>query len=105
MSMQPVMNNTKWDELRLAMHSMESAPRYRTLSDNGYLSPLDWEWFHHFLECGYNHIVYVDIHADDSSHRELIRTALQLVHLPGKEMDFGFRVFGHVEIGHEVCYL
>ena len=103
--MQPVMNNTKWEELRLAMYSMDSAPQWRTLSSNGFLSRPDREWYYHFSEGGYNDIIYVDIYADDSSHRELIRTALQLIHLPGKEMDLGFRVFGYVEDGQEACYL
>ncbi len=44
-----VMNDTKWDELRLAMYELEPSPAYRTKCwENGYIPPWDGEWFHHF---------------------------------------------------------
>ena len=44
--MNGVMNNTKWDELRMAMYGLaESRPRWRTKDVSGYLSPWDGDWF------------------------------------------------------------
>jgi len=47
-----VMNNTKWDELRLAMYHMELSPKWITLSLNGHESNPDREWFYHFKDGG-----------------------------------------------------
>jgi hypothetical protein len=43
-----VMNNTKWDELRLAMYAIKPTPRYRCMMINGHYSREDAEWFYHF---------------------------------------------------------
>ena len=49
----PAMNNTKWDELRLEMYALTPPPSWSTLSTNGYRSSPDREWFYHFREGGY----------------------------------------------------
>ena len=56
-----VMNNTKWEELRLAMYGIEPAPRCRCMTTSGYCSDADAEWFYHFRAGGYDDIRYVDI--------------------------------------------
>ena len=56
------MNNTKWDELRLAMYKLrERSPRFRTKDLTGYLSEWDREWFYHFRGSGYVSIEWVEI--------------------------------------------
>jgi hypothetical protein len=102
---QPVMNNTKWNELRLAMYTTEPAPRWSTLCQNGYRSAPGREWYYHFRDGGYDDIVYVDIFADDREHRERIRTAIKRIHVPGEETDDGFRVYGYAEQGQPLDYL
>lgn len=104
-TMQPLMNNTKWEELRLAMHALKPAPRWRTMTRNGYVSAPDREWYYHFRDGGYDDIVHVDILADDAGHRARIRAALQPIHLPGEETADGFRVYGYAEPGQAVDYL
>ena len=53
----PLMNNTKWDQLRLAMYDLDDfSPRWRTKDLSGYLSDWDGEWFHHFRTSGYETI-------------------------------------------------
>jgi hypothetical protein len=49
-----VMNNTKWEELRSAMHGIESAPRYRCMTTAGHYSDADAEWFYHLRAGGYD---------------------------------------------------
>ncbi|MBU1070709.1 hypothetical protein KJ975_14195, partial [Myxococcota bacterium] len=50
----PVMNNTKWDELRLGMYELEPEPEWRTKCwENGYITPWDFGWYYHFREGGY----------------------------------------------------
>ena len=101
----PVMNNTKWNELRLAMLALEVAPAWSTLSTSGHRSEWDREWFYHFREGRYGDIVYVDIRADTPTQRELVRVALKGVHVPGEETTDGFRVFGYVESGQVTSFI
>ncbi|MGX1163843.1 hypothetical protein AB7M16_000109 [Bradyrhizobium sp. USDA 372] len=42
----PVMNDTKWRELRDAMYAIGSATIYRIMRVNGYYSNPDAEWFY-----------------------------------------------------------
>ena len=102
---QPVMNNTKWNELRLAMYNTDPAPRWSTLCQNGYRSAADREWYYHFRDGGYENIVYVDIFADDHEHRERIRTVIKRIHVPGEETDDGFRIYGYAERAQALDYL
>jgi hypothetical protein len=78
----PVMNNTKWRELRAAMYAIEPATTYRTMSINGYYSIADSEWFYHFQQGGYDDIRFVDIFANNALHRQQIASALKTIHLP-----------------------
>jgi hypothetical protein len=99
------MNDTKWDELRLAMYALDPPPSFRTCAMNGHCSLPDREWFYHFREGGYAWIRYVDIGTDDTVQREMVRAALKKVHVPGEERPEGFRVFGYVEDGQFVTYI
>lgn len=101
----PVMNGTKWRELRDAMCAVGSVTTYRIMRISGYYSSPDAEWFYHFQEGGYEDIRYVDIFATDQSHREEVGSALKKIHLPGEETDDGFRVYGYVPPGQAVNYL
>ena len=103
--MLPVMNNTKWDELRLAMYALDPHPRWSVLNRNGYQSDPDGEWFYHFRIGGYEDIVHVDIFAQNPAQRDLIRSALCQIHVPGEETPEGFRVFGYLREGQAADYL
>jgi hypothetical protein len=99
------MNNTKWNELRLAMYSLTPAPAWSTLSTNGDQSPPDREWFYHFSDGGYGEILHVDIFAESSDHREMMRAALRKIHVPGEETHEGFRVFGYLQNGQRAGFI
>jgi hypothetical protein len=101
----PVLNNTKWEELRLAMYAIEPPPRWRCMTITGYYSEADAGWFYHFRSGGYEDIQYVDIFTDSQTNRERIRSALKAIHLPGEETDDGFRVYGYALPGHALNYL
>lgn len=104
-ALNPVMNDTKWQELRRAMLAITPPPLWSTLSMNGHQSAPDREWFYHFQDGGYADIVSVDIIGDDDEHRAEILSALQIVHVPGENIVGGFRVFGYVKRDHDVDYL
>jgi hypothetical protein len=100
-----VMNNTKWDELRLAMHEIERPTTYRCMTTTGHYSAPDAEWFYHFRAGGYDDIRYVDIFTDDPRHREQIGRALKRIHVPGEETEGGFRVYGYALPGQALDYI
>src|SRR5215510_14362964 len=100
-----LMNNTKWDELRLAIYVFEPPPRWQCMTTTGHYSASDTEWFYHFRSSGYDDIRYVDIFAAGPTHREWINRALKKIHLPGEETAGRFRVYGYVEPGQVVDYL
>jgi hypothetical protein len=100
-----VMNNTKWDELRLAMCSFNPAPQFRCMNLNGHYSTVDREWFYHFREGGYEDLLYVDIFPDSVAQQKQIIIALKNIHLPGEIAGQGFRVYGYISAGQVVDYL
>ncbi|MFT3989017.1 DUF6678 family protein [Aestuariivirga sp.] len=100
-----VMNNTKWNELRLAMYNIEPAPRWSTLATNGFQSSPDREWFYHFRNGRYEGIVHVDIFADNPQHGDMILAALRKIHVPGEKTPDGFRVYGYRRDGQTIGYV
>jgi hypothetical protein len=101
----PAMNNTKWDELRLEMCGILPPPSWSKLSINGHRSPPDREWFYHFRDGGYESILHLDIQVDTPAQRELVHSALKKVHVPGKEMPDGFRAFGYLQDGQAAAFI
>lgn len=99
------MNNTKWNELRLEMDALDPTPSWSTMCTNGHRSDPDREWFHHSRAGGYDDILYVDILVDDLVQRELVRSALKRIHVPGEEMSSGFRVLGYLQDGQTADFI
>jgi hypothetical protein len=101
----PAMNNTKWNELRMEMYAIIPPPSWSTLDMNGYRSKPDRGWFYHFSQGGYETILHVDIQVDTPAQRELVRSALKRVHVPGEETLGGFRVFGYLQDGQAADFI
>jgi hypothetical protein len=104
--MQALMNNTKWDELRISMYDLGPlAPRWRTLDmENDHLSDWDGDWFYHFRNGGYKSIRWVELAIESDEQRHAVLAELSKVHLPGDVTLAGFRVLGYAEIGVEIDY-
>lgn len=99
------MNNTKWNEIRLAMVSMEYPPLWKITFLNGYESTVDGEWFYHFSEGGYLDIQYLDILTNSVEHHAMVGTILRAIHLPGMETAIGYRILGYADSVSNVDYL
>ena len=96
MNLIPLMNDTKWDELRLAMHTLDPSPRWRTKDiESGYESDWDNEWFYHFCAGGYVTIEWVEIEARSEQEWQMVFQALQEVRVPGERTENGFRIRGY----------
>lgn len=102
----PLMNDTKWGELRLAMLEIEPSPAWSSISrETGYRYGPDSEWYHHFRIGGYIDFLLVDIATPDAQQRDVVRSALKAVHVPGEETPNGFRVYGYATEGQVVDYI
>jgi hypothetical protein len=101
----PVMNNTKWDELRLAMYDIQPAPSWRTKCwENGFISHWDGEWYYHFRDGGYETVEWVEIRVESKDHKDTVLAALAKVHVPTEEIENGFRVYGYIHQGQAIQY-
>lgn len=99
------MNNTKWNEIRMAMINMISPPLWKTTSLNGYESAVDSEWFYHFSEGGYSDIQYLDILTNSVEQHAVVGAILRAIHLPGIETSTGYRILGYADSASNVDYL
>lgn len=101
------MNDTKWNELRLAMYELGPlSPRWRALDvENGYVSDWDGEWFYHFRNGGYKFIQWVEIAIESTEQRQAVLSELTKVHVPGEHTKSGFRVLGYAELDTKINYL
>jgi hypothetical protein len=100
------MNDTKWNELRLAMYNLAALrPRWRTKDVNGYVCPWDGEWYYHFRGAGYSTIEWVEIETTSADQDGAVFELLQKIHLPGLRIDNGYRIYGYAQEGVAVDWL
>lgn len=99
------MNNTKWNEIRLAMFNIALPPLWKTTSLNGPESAVDDEWFYHFSEGGYSNIQYLDVLTNSVEQHALVGAILRAIHLPGMETSTGYRILGYADSANNVDYL
>lgn len=99
------MNNTKWNEIRLAMVNMTSPPLWKITTLNGFESAVDGEWFYHFSKGGYSDIQYLDILTNSVEQHGLVGAILRAIHLPGIETSTGYRILGYADSACKVAYL
>jgi len=102
-----LMNNTKWDELRLAMYQLGAlAPQWRTCCvENGYISEWDREWFYHFQSCSYASIEWVEIKFITYEQEMAVSKAISKIHLPGEKTENCYRIYGYALLGKSVEYV
>ena len=104
MSLTSAANDTKWEELRLAMYELSNSPRFSCEDLLGYRSPPEREWFYHFRDGGYRTMRFVDIITDSEEQRVKVLSELKRIGLAGHPIDAGFRVYGYAESGQALSY-
>jgi len=93
-----LMNNTKWDELRIAMYEFPQTLMWRTKDiENGYISEWDGEWYYHFRAGGYKTIEWVEILIDNEQTKQEIIEILKMIHVPGEVEETIIRVYGYTK--------
>ncbi|MFC5476331.1 DUF6678 family protein [Paraherbaspirillum soli] len=101
-----LMNNTKWNEIRLAMNAICPSPQYRTQCiDNQYVSGWDHDWLYHFPIGGYDGIEWLEISCDTPQQKAAVLKALCTIHVPGKCSGNGCFVYGYGTVGSVINYL
>ena len=103
----PVMNDTKWNELRLAMYGLGlQSPKWRTKTiPSGYISDWDGEWFYHFSVGGYSDIEWVEILLTSSEQDSAVVGLLKSINVPGEKTEHGYKIFGYVLPRQSVEYV
>jgi hypothetical protein len=104
----PVMNNTKWHELGLAIASLRDlSPKWRTKDiESGFIREWDGEWFYHFCMLHeYADIEWVEIEVTSTERDAAVVNALRALHVPGEKTEHGYRVFGYAQAGKAVDYI
>lgn len=94
--MTPLMNNTKWEKIRLAMRDHPKGIMWRTKSmDNGYICPWDCEWHYHFRDGGYEGIEWLEIQLEDDEIASYVVSKLKEMRVPGEIDGDVVRVYGY----------
>lgn len=95
-----LMNNTKWEEIRVAMHDYPLATLWRVKNiDNGYLSNWDADWFYHFRLDEYDTIEWLEIKIDNSEMKNEVVNILRKIHVPGEVLKSSIKVYGYKKDG------
>jgi hypothetical protein len=102
-----LMNDTKWNELRLAMYELGAhSPKWRRRDlEYSYLSTWDGEWYYHFHNDSFATIEWLELLVDNPVQREAVHQELVRIHVPGESTANGFRIYGHVLEGQPVEYI
>lgn len=96
-NMQHLMNDTKWNEIRIAMYEFPGNVYWRTKDiENGHISHWDSEWFYHFAISGYKCIEWLEIRYEPKDREEIIKI-LKKIHVPGKLLSETIKIYGYVK--------
>ena len=102
------MNNTKWREVRSAMHALgPESPRWR-LKDLESGRELDWDfdWYYQFLGDGtFEWIEWCEIECKTPEARAAVLDALRKIHVAGEETEEGVRIYGWAKSAASVDWL
>ncbi len=102
-----VMNNTKWEELRLGMYNLNDlSPQWRTRDlESGYVSQWDREWYYHFRTSGYKTIEWVEIKVDTEEQEKAVFEVIKKINLPGERINIGYRIYGYAPKDKQINYI
>ncbi|MFF2879487.1 DUF6678 family protein [Gottfriedia sp. NPDC057991] len=94
---QQVMNDKKWEEIRLSMCDYPNNNQWRTKDiETRFISTWDGEWFYHFRIGGYKCIEWLEIKVETQEIRKGVLNILKNIHVSGDVFDNVIRVYGYV---------
>ncbi len=104
----PVMKNSKWEKLGLAMDMLRDLrPKWRTKDiESGFIR--EWDpnsWNRFCLLYVYRSYEWVEIDVTSAEQDAAVLKALQNLHVPGEKTEHGYRVLGYAPAGKAVADL
>lgn len=102
-----VMNDTKWEELRLAMYGLGPLHPQFQVKDLESHEPSTWdgEWFYHFRLLPYSTIEWCDLRICSEEQRLAVLECLRAIRLPGESTANGFHIHGWIRTDQTVSYI
>ncbi|KIV73480.1 hypothetical protein SZ39_2005 [Bacillus mycoides] len=93
---QGLMNNTKWNEIRLAMYNYPLPIQWRTKDiKNSYICDWDSEWYYHFSIDNYKTIEWLEIKTENEEIKKDIIDLLKKIHVPGEILSNSVKIYGY----------
>ncbi|MEI3612358.1 DUF6678 family protein [Pseudogracilibacillus sp. SO30301A] len=107
---QSLMNDTKWEEIWLAMIDIPELIYWRTKDiDTKYISHWDAEWFYHFKLNGnresYKTIEWLEIKAESEEIKNKVIKMLKEIHVPGEVLSDTIKVYGYIKEDSFIDYI
>jgi hypothetical protein len=101
-----VMNNTKWQELRLGMLQSKSSVYFRGKDlETGSIGSWDCEWYHHFNLGGHDSTEWIELRPDTDDERRAVEDILRTYHIPVEIRDGIYRIYGYADDTSKITYL
>jgi Family of unknown function (DUF6678) len=101
-----VMNNTKWQELRLGILQSNTRIWFRGKNlDSEAIGQWDCEWYHHFDLGGHEATEWYELRADTDEGKRAIEAVLRTYHIPVEMRDGIYRIYGYVDDTSDINYL
>lgn len=107
---QSLMNDTKWEEIWLAMIDIPELIYWRTKDiENNYFSQWDAEWFYHFKLDGnkesYKTIEWLEIKVESNEIKNKVVKILKEIHVTGEVLNNTIKVYGYSKEGTFIDYI
>ncbi|MCM3360304.1 DUF6678 family protein [Psychrobacillus sp. MER TA 171] len=107
---QSLMNDTKWEEIWLAMIDIPELIYWRQRDiETNYTCDWDAEWFHHFKTNGdkdsYKTIEWLEIKFENEEIKNKLLKILKEIHVPGEVLGNTIKVYGYIKEGTFMDYI
>ena len=107
---QSLMNDTKWEEIWLAMIDIPELIYWRQKDmETSYTCDWDAEWFHHFKTDGdkgsYIVIEWLEIKFENEEMKKKLLKILKEIHVPGEVLENTIKVYGYIKEGTFMDYI
>ena len=101
-----VMNNTKWQELRIGTLQSKARVHFRGKDlETGSIGQWDCEWHYHFSLNGHDSTEWIELRPDTEEERRTVEDILRTYHIPVELRDGLYRIYGYADDTSRITYL
>ncbi|WP_028390717.1 DUF6678 family protein [Bacillus cihuensis] len=107
---QSLMNDTKWEEIRLEMDRYEDVDgvitQWRTkYVKDGYICPWSNDWYEYFRLGEYETIEWLEIKVESEEIKNTVVKILKEINVPGEVLSNTIKVYGYIKEGTFIDYI